>query len=348
MSAPGRLLLALVLGASALVAGPARATAGSSDAAVPPTTRMAIGVAPFERAGAPGASVPDVATLLAERLATKGVERVVGPAELGARAAAEPSPAEVSGWASQHALGTVVVGRATRLGSSLSVDLRVRAGSDGRVVATFIEEVARPADLGASVERLADRVLQATELALAPRTPQPASQADARDRGDEGRKGGKDLAGESSPFESDAPIKISSGQLEAFEKDGGRRLLFTDDVHASQGSLSLRSQRLEAFYPPGQSQPDRLVASGGVVVAQENKTARCDQATYHRNRQVVVCTGKDAVLTQDDDQVQGREITFHLDTKVLTVKGNAHVRIQPERRAEKDADGTPALSGGPR
>jgi lipopolysaccharide transport protein LptA len=345
MRGSGRLLLAFLLGGPAFAAGPARASAGSSDAAVPPTTGVAIGVAPFERAGAPGATVPDVATLLAERLATKGVERVVGPAELGARAAAEPSPAEVSAWASQHALGTVVVGRATRLGSSLSVDLRVRAGRDGRVVATFIEEVARPGDLGASVERLADRVLQATELALAPRAPQPAARADT---GDEGRKGGRDLVGGSSPFESDAPIKISSGQLEAFEKEGGRRLLFTDDVHASQGDLSLRSQRLEAFYPPGQSQPDRLVASGGVVVVQENKTARCDQATYHRDRQMVVCTGKDAVLTQDDDQVQGREITFHLDTKVLTVKGNAHVRIQPERRAEKDADGTPALSGGPR
>jgi lipopolysaccharide export system protein LptA len=337
---PGGFLLALVIGSSTLAGAPRRAAAGSSADAVSPTTKLAIGVAPFERAGAPGASVPDVATLLAERLATKGVERVVGPAKLGARATAEPSAPEVSGWASEHALGAIVVGRTTRLGASLSLDLRVRAGKDGRVVATYIEEVARPGELGASVERLADRVLQGAELAVTGRAPQAAARSG-------GGADGAERGGEGSPFRSDAPIKISSAQLEAIEKDGGRRLVFTDDVRASQGDLTLRAQRLEAFYPPEQSQPDRLVASGSVVVTQENKTARCDRATYHRDEQTVVCTGESAVLIQDDDRVEGREITFHLNTKVLTVKGNAHVRIQPERRAEKTDGGTPALSGGP-
>jgi len=337
----GRLLAAFLIVAPAFAADPARGQDRSSDAPVSPTNQVAIGVAPFERAGAPGASVPDVATLLAERLATKGVERVVGPAKLGARSAAEPSAAEVSGWASQHALGAIVVGRATRLGSRLSLDLRLRSGRDGRVVATYIEEVARPSDLDASVERLAERVIQGAELA----EPGRAAKA-APAEGERGaRKGAKQK--EASSFQSDAPIKISAAQLEAFEREGGRRVIFTDDVRASQGDLSLTAQRLEAFYPPEQSQPDRLVATGGVVVVQENKTARCDQAIYHRDRQIVVCTGRNAVLTQDDDQVQGREITFHLDTKTLTVKGNAQLRIQPERRAENDGDETPGLSGGP-
>ncbi len=338
MRAVKRLASVLGIGSVVLAAGLSRAAGESSEVSVSPRGGVAIGVAPFERAGAPGASVPDVATLLAERLATKGVERVVGPAKLGARAAAEPSPAEIQAWASQHQLGAVVVGRATRLGSNLSLDLRVRSGRDGRVVATYIEEVAQPGELGASVERLAVRVLQGAELA--------AARASSAEGGDARR--GPDADGGESPFQSDAPIKISSAQLEAFEKDGGRRLVFTDDVRASQGDLSLRSQRLEAFYPPNQSQPDRLVASGGVVVAQENKTARCDSATYYRDRQVVVCKGENATLTQDDDQVQGKEITFHLDTKVLTVKGNAHVRIQPQRRAERETEAaTPALDGGP-
>jgi lipopolysaccharide export system protein LptA len=335
-------LLAALLGVSpALATDPDPGTDRSSDRRVLPTQRVAIGVAPFEHAGAPGAGVPDVATLLAERLVTKGVERVVGPAELGARSVAEPGAGEVSGWASRHELGAIVVGRATRLGSSLSLDLRLRAGRDGRVVATYIEEVPRPSDLEASVERLAERVMQGAALAQPDRAAQPATAGD-------GAGGSRPAAPEERVFQSDAPIKISAAQLEAFEREGGRRVIFTDDVRASQGDLSLTAQRLEAFYPPGQSQPDRLVATGGVVVVQENKTARCDQATYHRDRQLVVCTGRNAVLTQDDDQVQGQEITFHLDTRTLTVKGNAQLRIQPERRAERDGDEPAGLSGGPR
>ena len=37
----------------------------------------------------------------------------------------------------------------------------------------------------------------------------------------------------------------------------------------------------------------------------------------------------DAILTQDDDQLQGREITFHLDSEILLVTGGAKVQIQP-------------------
>lgn len=334
-------LLAVFLGTGvAFAADPGPGSERSSAPPVSPTRVAGIGVAPFERAGAPGTTVPDVATLLAERLVAKGVERVVGPGSLGARSVAEPSVAEVSGWASQHGLGAIVVGRATRLGSSLSLDLRLRAGRDGRVVATYIEEVARPGDLDASLDRLADRVIQGAERV------EPGGALQAASPAEPGARPAR--APEPAPFQSDAPIKISAAQLEAFEREGGRRVIFTDDVRASQGDLSLTAQRLEAFYPPGQSQPDRLVASGGVVVVQENKTARCDEATYHRDRQRVVCTGRNAVLTQDDDQVQGREITFHLDTRTLTVKGNAQLRIQPERRADSDGDAPAGLSGGPR
>jgi lipopolysaccharide export system protein LptA len=340
MRALGCLLVVLLCAGSVRAADPDAGAKQSSDARVSPTRKTAIGVAPFERAGAPGAAVPDVATLLAERLVAKGVERVVGPASLGARSVAEPDPAEVSGWATQHALRAIVVGRATRLGSSLSLDLRLRAGRDGRIMATYIEEVGRPADLDASLDRLAERVIQGAELAEPDRAAEPASAG-----GRAGRPAGKL---EPAPFQSDAPIKISAAQLEALEREGGRRVIFTDDVRASQGDLSLTAQRLEAFYPPGQSQPDRLVASGGVVVVQENKTARCDEATYHRDRQIVICTGRNAVLTQDDDQVQGREITFHLDTRTLTVKGNAQLRIQPERRAENETVPPAGLTGGPR
>jgi lipopolysaccharide export system protein LptA len=295
--------------------------AASSEAPVPPRTQLAIGIAPFERVASPGAAVPDVAALLADRLATKGVERVVGPTGLAAHATAEPSADEVRAWAAQAAVSSLVVGRTTRLGRSLSVDVRVRSARDGAVVGTYVEEVAQPADLGGALERLSSRVLEGAEAALA----EPGAA--------EGRAGAR--GGSRAAVRSDAPIQISAAQLEAFEEQGRKRLVFTGSVRASQGDLTLGADRLEAFYPPDSSQPDRLVAVGDVEVVQGDRSAHCDSATYRRAEDVVVCSGEDAVLTQGDDRVQGREIVFQLDSEVLTVKGGARVRIQPEKHAER-------------
>jgi lipopolysaccharide transport protein LptA len=289
---------------------------------VSPKTQVAIGVAPFERVAAEGASVPDVATLLANRLATKGVDRIVGPAELGTSASGEPDASVVLEWAQSRDLSAVVVGKATRMGRSLSIDVQVRSASDGEVAATFVEEVARPADLGGAVERLADQVLQGLEAV--PGASENVAAPEAT----------QERASRAAPFQGDAPIKISAAQLEAFEEEGRKRLVFTDDVRASQGNFELRARKLEAFYPAQSSQPEKLVATGNVRLSQDNRLARCDEATYFRDGQRVVCVGRNAILTQDQDQLQGREITFHLDSEILFVRGGASVEIQ--------SDGTPS------
>ena len=95
-----------------------------------------------------------------------------------------------------------------------------------------------------------------------------------------------------------------------------------------QGNLHLKSDRLEAFYPKGKSQPERLVASGNVVIRRTGKRAMCQKATYFREEQKLVCVG-DAQLDQECDRVRGTEIVFHLDTEMLEVKGGADVRIHP-------------------
>ena len=79
--------------------------------------------------------LPDVSRLLAERIGTRGVARVVGPDELGAAALGEPDAADVRAWASRADVEAVAVGRVTRIGTQLSVDVRLRSGESGDVAA---------------------------------------------------------------------------------------------------------------------------------------------------------------------------------------------------------------------
>ena len=136
--------------------------------------------------------------------------------------------------------------------------------------------------------------------------------------------------GKKRPFSEDTPISIKSDELEATEKAGRRKFVFTGNVRAEQADLIVDSDRLEAFYPKGGSQPDRLVATGHVVLVQAGKTARCEKAVYYRVEDKLVCTGNYAELDQECDTVRGETITFFLDTEVLKVNGAADVRLRPD------------------
>jgi len=290
-----------------------------------------IGIAPFERVAVAGVAVPDIANSLAQRLSTKGVERVVGPGSLGAAATADPLAEEVMTWAKQAEVDLVVVGRTTRLGESLSVDTRIRSAATGAPLGTpVVVEASGPKDLGRAIEELATLVLEAsqrnresipTRLARLPESG-PATGAGATQN--------KEAAPEKkTPFRGDAPISIKSDVLEAFDRDGRKKFIFTGHVRAVQGNLHLTSDRLEAFYPKGESQPERLEATGHVVINQTGKRALCEKATYFRAEEKLVCVGN-AQLDEECDRVRGKEIIFHLDTEILEVNGAADVRIHPD------------------
>jgi lipopolysaccharide transport protein LptA len=293
---------------------------------------LSIGVAPFERVAGVGAAVPDVASGLAQRLSTKGIERVVGPREFGGTAVANPSAQDIVARAKGAGVDVVVVGRTTRLGESLSVDSRIWSADTGAPLGTpVVVEANDASDLGRAIDELAALVLEASgrdpddaAIRVASRSPGGQPQPDSAPS-----RGTGDGAKEKGVFASDAPISIKSDVLEAFDQRGFKKFVFSGHVRAVQGDLRLVSDRLEAFYPKGASQPDRLEATGHVEMIQTGKRALCEKVTYFRGAQKLVCTGN-AQLEQECDRVRGDEIVFYLDTEVLEVNGAADVRIHPE------------------
>jgi hypothetical protein len=83
---------AVVIVICALLAG----AAASAESA--PAAAGSIAVAPFERRAAPGVVLPDIDQLLADRIGTLGVAKIVGPAELPVEANAEPTADTVAAW----------------------------------------------------------------------------------------------------------------------------------------------------------------------------------------------------------------------------------------------------------
>ncbi|MCH2170889.1 LptA/OstA family protein [Myxococcota bacterium] len=126
----------------------------------------------------------------------------------------------------------------------------------------------------------------------------------------------------------DEPISIRADELEASSKEGARRLIFTSNVVVEQADIRIESQRLEAFYPKGSDQPERLLAEGQVVLVQNSLQAHCDHATYQRADRFLVCSGN-AEVNDGGDWVRGETIEFDLEQEIVTVAGGASVLIHP-------------------
>ncbi|HME72450.1 MAG TPA: LptA/OstA family protein [Myxococcota bacterium] len=303
---------------------------------------MAIAVASFEGAAPAGSEVPDVSSLLADRLATKGVGQVVGPQALGVDAKTDPSADDVKAWAAKAGVEAVVVGRTTRTGPELAIELHLRSGATGQVVASYAAQVPQPEALPGAIDRLSDEVITGWRKARPPAAPVAKNGAPP---GAAARGAGPGATGEAkSGFQSTAPISIKSDELEAIQKAKERFFLFTGHVFVQQDNVTLHSDRLEAYYPEGSSQPERLVATGHVVIEQEGKTAICDQATYLNTAQRIFCRGS-AELRQGQDTARGKEIELQLDTERMFIRGDALVVLKPKEKEKAPAPAPPLTLG---
>lgn len=297
--------------------------AGASAAAA----SLTIAVASFERNAPPGVRVPEIDLLLADRIGTRGVRRIVGPAEFAAEADAEPEDGTVVEWAKRAGVAVVVVGRITRIGNQVSVDVRLRSGETGAAAGTYVVEILQAGGAEGAVDRLAAQILQGAQ-GLAAGGPAPVA-APATGGGSGAAK--DDRFG--IRFDGDRPLSIRADELEAIRSDGARQLRFSKNVVVTQDDVTIRSSKLEAFYPPESSQPDRLVARGRVRMTQGESEVRCDQASYVRAEDMLVCNGN-AELRDADGCVAGERIEFDLAKETVKVLGGARVVMGGEGDAE--------------
>ena len=313
----------MALGRRGRGAGARAACSGRPPPPAGESPRVAIGVAAFEASGPAGAPGPDVARLLADRIGTRGAHAVVSPGEQGALHNAEPTPAQIQAWAAAAGVSTIAVGRATWIGGRQSIDVRLRTGDSGGLLGTYAAEASTPEELASGMDRLAGEIVDATVAWLRGEPGEPAAGAPRPPRDPKDNPFG--IGG----FDSDQPLSIQADELEATQTGGSRRLVFKKGVRVSQADLTLESARLEAFYPEKASQPERLVASGGVRVVQGTREARCDQATYYRSEERMLCEGN-AELRDGEDRVAGSVIEFDLAAERVVVRGGATVLFHPE------------------
>jgi lipopolysaccharide transport protein LptA len=131
------------------------------------------------------------------------------------------------------------------------------------------------------------------------------------------------------------PLVILADTLEASDPGTSeRRIRFAGGVELRQGDIELRARELEAIYPPGATQPDRLIAREDVALRQGDREAHCQYAEYQLQERRLACEG-DAVLQERADRLEGERIAFDFGTQKVDVTGRTRLSVQ-SLRSERD------------
>nr|WP_319385665.1 LptA/OstA family protein [uncultured Roseibium sp.] len=117
------------------------------------------------------------------------------------------------------------------------------------------------------------------------------------------------------------PIEIEASEL--LVEDNNNTATFVGDVVVVQGETSLETERLKVFYAGSgastgegavQQRISRLEAEGGVFVTSKDQTAKGDAASFDMNKEIMVMTGSEVVLSQGPNVVVGNKLTVNLKT----------------------------------
>ena len=134
-----------------------------------------------------------------------------------------------------------------------------------------------------------------------------------------------------------APVEVSANGAEV--QDRADRAVFAGNVHATQGDLTLDTQRLTVAYSnSGGAQPnaassnapntqngtgiqiDRLDATGGVTVHSPSETAKGDFGVYDLNRKLITLVGN-VELVRGDSNILGSRLVIDLNSGRAVVDG---------------------------
>ena len=124
---------------------------------------------------------------------------------------------------------------------------------------------------------------------------------------------------------TDAPIDVNSDRIEVQER--ADRAVFSGNVHATQGDMTLDTPRLTVAYSTSAGnnsgtgvQINRLDAAGGVIVRDPSETAKGDFGVYDLDRKLITLIGN-VQLTRDKNQVNGARLVIDLNSGRAVVDG---------------------------
>jgi lipopolysaccharide export system protein LptA len=147
--------------------------------------------------------------------------------------------------------------------------------------------------------------------------------------------------------EKDPPINVESSQLDYYDKE--QKLIYTGEVVAVQGKITLKTPQLVVFLTPkapdaptgppaSQSEVLRWEAAGPVTIISKDQIGTGDSGTYEKGEKKFYLNGN-VTLTQCDYVTKGDHAVYDLDSGRSVVTGHVRSMFPPKNdKSDKNED----------
>jgi lipopolysaccharide export system protein LptA len=122
------------------------------------------------------------------------------------------------------------------------------------------------------------------------------------------------------------PVEIEADSLTVNNADGSAE--FTGNVLVGQGDMRLTAGRIRVEYGADGKSINRLIASGGVTLANAAEAAEAQEAIYTIASGEVVMTG-DVLLTQGQTALSGQKLIIDLKAGTGRMEGRVQTTFIP-------------------
>ena len=132
--------------------------------------------------------------------------------------------------------------------------------------------------------------------------------------------------------DKDKPVEITAERMRSL--DGGKKIIFSGNVIATWGELTINSDILEIYNSKEtKSQTDEIVAIGNVIITKKNKRAKGDRAVYLDKLQKIILTGNPyATAWEDKNIIEGKEMIFLLEQDRFVVNHRVRMKLFPKKK----------------
>ena len=124
---------------------------------------------------------------------------------------------------------------------------------------------------------------------------------------------------------ADGPIDITSDRLDVDEQGGSA--VFTGQVIVKQRDMTVYAEKLVIYRDQTSEQIERIEASGGVRVVQQDRVGTAENATFYQQEDKLTLTG-DARVQQGQNLISGAEIILLLKENKSLVKSDEDGRVR--------------------
>ncbi|RII30688.1 MAG: lipopolysaccharide transport periplasmic protein LptA [Geobacter sp.] len=126
---------------------------------------------------------------------------------------------------------------------------------------------------------------------------------------------------------STQPISIKSNEMSADNK--GKTAVFSGNVVAKQGDITIYADKLTISYAEGKKDVEKIEADGNVRIVHENRLGTAAHAVYDSRLGRITLTGNPKVM-QGDDTISANIITYIIDEDKSVASGQG----SPNKRVE--------------